>query len=155
MPAHQASSAIGSALKSTGTPITAIDWRANHLVDGLAKLAATEGATSSEEAELVKSADHLVRHCAGQLAAATHAANNHAESYIGPKGAARTRNRRDSQEVPRAGARRLKPLAALEKSKPDGSQDPGCESNEVSTGEQHQPRREDLRSAKAVVNKRE
>ena len=65
MPAHQTPTAIGNVLKSTGASITAVGWRANHLVDGLAKLAATEGATTKEEAKLITSAEHLVRHCAG------------------------------------------------------------------------------------------
>ena len=106
MPAHQTPASIGNVLKSTGAPITAIDWRANHLVDGLAKIAAADGATTYQEASLVASAEHLVRHCAGQLAAATHAANNYQERYLDDKGAARSRTRRDSQDFPRSGSRK-------------------------------------------------
>ena len=42
MPAHSSTSAIGTAVSSDGTPITAVNWRANRLVDKLAKLAADE-----------------------------------------------------------------------------------------------------------------
>ena len=118
MPAHRPPAAIGNALKSTGAPITALDWRANHLVDGLAKLAATEGATTKQEAKLVESAEHLVRHCAGQLAAATYAANNFKEKFTDADGREKTRTRRDSQEFPRLSTRQLKPLAEDKKSKP-------------------------------------
>ena len=118
MPAHKSPAAIGIALKSNGGAITAVDWRANHLVDGLAKLAATEGATSSHEAKLVSSAESLVKHCAGQLAVATHVANNVVEHYVDESGRNRTRTRRDSQEAPRSGPKKLKALAALDPKPP-------------------------------------
>ena len=114
MPAHQSPAAIGCALRSTGTPITALDWRANHLVDGLAKRAAAIGATTAEESRLVTSAEKLVRHCAGQLAAATYKANNYVECYVDSNGCNKTRSRRDSQDIPKACGKKLKPLAALE-----------------------------------------
>ena len=40
MPAHRPQSSIGHAMKSNGHPINALDWRANRLVDALAKMAA-------------------------------------------------------------------------------------------------------------------
>ena len=111
MPAHQTATAIGKALKSTGAPITALDWRANHLVDGLAKKAAAIGATTEDEAKLVASAEHLVKHCAGQLAAATFRANNYTEHFLDEQGREKTRNKRDSQEIPKTGTRKLLPLS--------------------------------------------
>ena len=84
-------------------------------MDGLAKLAATNEATTHQEACLVASAEHLVKHCAGQLAVATHAANNYVEHYLDEKGVRRTRTKRDSQDIPRSAPRKLQPLKALEK----------------------------------------
>ena len=55
-----------------------------------------------------------MKHCAGQLAAATYAANNHREQYLDEKGKLRTRCRRDSQDIPKALRKGLKPLKALE-----------------------------------------
>ena len=76
MPAHQSASAIGRAMKSNANPVTARDYRANRLVDGLAKLAASEGAAPKDTIRLIDSAECLVRHAAAQLAVATHNANN-------------------------------------------------------------------------------
>ena len=114
MPAHQPPGAIGNVCKSTGSAITAMDWRANHLVDGLAKLAAAKGASTQQEAQLLESAEHLVKHCVGQLAAVTHAANNHRELYVDDSGKQRTRGKRDSQDFPKVARRALRPLKALE-----------------------------------------
>ena len=114
MPAHQPPGAIGNVCKSTGSAITAMDWRANHLVDGLAKLAAAKGASTQQEAQLLESAEHLVKHCVGQLAAVTHAANNHRELYVDDSGRQRSRGKRDSQDFPKVARKAFKPLKALE-----------------------------------------
>ena len=114
MPAHQPPAAIGVALKSNGRTISAVDWRANHLVDGLAKLAAAEGASTIQEANLIHSAEVLVKHCAGQLAASTFAANNYVEHYTDDKGKPKTRTKRDSVEAPKKMPKKLKDLASLQ-----------------------------------------
>ena len=82
MPAHLTAAAIGNALKSNSSPVTARDWRANRLVDGLAKLAAADGAAPLTSVRLVDSAEALVRHAAAQLAVATHNANNHKRATL-------------------------------------------------------------------------
>ena len=43
MPAHQPLRAIDSETLSNGNLLTGVDWRANRLVDALAKMAATTG----------------------------------------------------------------------------------------------------------------
>ena len=157
MPAHQTPAAIGRVLKSTGAPITAFDWRGNHLVDGLAKKTAAVGATTAEEAKLVASAEHLVRHCAGQLAAATFWANNVTEHYTDDLGKERTRTRRDSQEIPKASTKKqklLKPLVALQPT-PEVVPPPPAESSEdQSEPEAAMTRRACRRAAKAAADKR-
>ena len=77
MPAHKSAADIGNRLQSNGSPITRIDWRANRLVDGLAKLAAASEAASEELVKLTSSADHLIRHAAAQWAVASYNVNNH------------------------------------------------------------------------------
>ena len=137
MPAHQTPLAIDRVRKSNGKCITAIDWRANHLVDGLAKLAAAEGATTSQEADLVQSAECLVKHCAAQLAVATYGANNCTEHYLSEQGVEKTRTIRDSQEAPKKMPKKLKPLAALEpKTAPPRAVAPELSDSESSSEQQ-------------------
>ena len=67
MPAHQGAAAIDVKMKSNGHPINRIDWRANRLVDGLAKLSASANATPREQMKLIESAEYLTKHMAAQL----------------------------------------------------------------------------------------
>ena len=63
-----------------------IEWRANRLVDALAKTGAATVAPASETIELVTSAEALVRHRLAQLAQATHRANNHIVTILKEEG---------------------------------------------------------------------
>ena len=58
-----------------------IDWRANRLVDALAKTGAAIVAPAPGTIDLVTSAESLVRHRLAQLAQATHRANNHTVKF--------------------------------------------------------------------------
>jgi hypothetical protein len=98
MPAHQPPTAIDCRKKSNGHPINKVDWRANRLVDGLAKLAAERNSTPKAQIKLVESAEHLVRHAAAQLAVATYLANNYKVTTVGPDGETTTRTLRDSTD---------------------------------------------------------
>ena len=119
MPAHQTASCVGNRTKSDGTLITSLEWRANRLVDGLAKLAASDGATPASTATLLGSAEALVRHSAAVLGAATHNANNYQEEYVSDGGTTRHRTRRDAQQPERnTKGKELKPLASLQASAP-------------------------------------
>jgi len=53
-----------------------IDWRANRLVDLLAKLGANTNAPSADTQKLLKSASVLAKHMAAQLGEGTFVANN-------------------------------------------------------------------------------
>ena len=110
MPAHLTSVAIGQANKSNDSPVTARDWRANRLVDGLAKLAADDGATPVSHAKLVCSAEALVRHRAAQLAVATYNANNHKIEVVKEDGTVGSRTIRDSQQIATFKNKMLRPL---------------------------------------------
>ena len=155
MPAHQTPAAIGNALKSSGAPITASDWRANHLVDGLAKLAAGNEATTSQEARLVSSAEHLVRHCAGQLATATHNANNCIERYLDGKSEWKARTKRDSQEFPKTATKKLQPLKALTLAPVVPPAEPPPVESSDSDSQQHANRSQRSRTARLTAKKKE
>ena len=114
MPAHLSAAAIGHASKSNSSPVTARDWRSNRLVDGLAKLAASEGAAPRASVQLVSSAEALVRHRAAQLAVATYNANNHKSPIVKDDGTVVTRTLRDSQQVVTASKdKKLQPLKVV------------------------------------------
>ena len=83
------------------------------LVDGLAKLAAAEGAAPKETIRLIDSAEALVRHAAAPVAVATHNANNHKTAKIKEDGTVVSVTRRDDQDALRdSKARQLQPLKA-------------------------------------------
>ena len=98
MPAHHPACRIGRALKSNGRPVTALEWRANWLVDALVKNAAARGAAPKAHIKLLESADALVKHCLGQLGAATFDANNAVETIALENGDTFKRVRRDAQQ---------------------------------------------------------
>ena len=77
-----------------------IDWRANRLVDALAKIGAAAAAPAIETINLVTSAEALVRHRLAQLAQATFRANNHTVTSIDANGAWITKPLRDSTSRP-------------------------------------------------------
>ena len=116
MPAHKSATAIGQACKSNASPVTARDWRSNRLVDGLAKLAANDGAAPQASVQLVQSAEALVRHKAAQLAVATFNANNHKWKTTRADGSLVTRTIRDSVDIPHP--KKAKSLAPLAKKAP-------------------------------------
>eukprot|EP00973_Karenia_brevis_P034718 4790364-Karenia_brevis.AAC.1 len=98
MPAHQSISAIGVRTLSNGKELSAVDWRANRLVDSLAKKAAGANRAPSAALNLLDSATHAVKHAATLLGLVTHAANNHKEQVVAPDGKITTIIRRDAQQ---------------------------------------------------------
>ena len=100
MPAHLTDAAIGNISKSNRKLVTATDWRANRLVDGLAKHAAAQGAAPKSSTALIESAESLVKHAAAQLAVATFNANNHQVPKVKPDGTVTYCTIRDAQPAP-------------------------------------------------------
>ena len=80
-PTAQASP-IGTATDSRGRPITATMWRANRLVDLLAKSAAIPHRLPQWATRKVADAGKLFTHHAARLGLATHLANNHTISVM-------------------------------------------------------------------------
>eukprot|EP00973_Karenia_brevis_P009128 1236807-Karenia_brevis.AAC.1 len=96
MPAHGSAHTIGRSLKSNGVPISAKDWRANRLADGLAKLAAGRHRVRKDTMLLAAHAAAAVEHSAAKLGVVTHMANHHEVSFVHPDGASGRRWIRDS-----------------------------------------------------------
>ncbi len=96
MPAHQTLHAVGSAKSSDGELLTAIDWRANRLVDAMAKLHAHRRLPSSGTATTLRAARLAARHAAQQLGQVTHAANNAQRSVRQEDGSTTTVTVRDA-----------------------------------------------------------
>jgi len=103
LPAHQTTAAIGERLLSNGRLFSAIDWRANRLVDALAKKAAAERQAPAAITRLLGSAKAAVRHAAALLGEVTHAANNHRTNVTGPDGSVHVKVVRDAMPKPARG----------------------------------------------------
>jgi len=96
MPAHKARSAVGTALRSDGYPVSHLDWRANRLVDALAKLAAARNRTPHAWRRLLDEASKAVEYSAALLGLTTLAANNYTTTEWRNGGATHTLTRRDA-----------------------------------------------------------
>ena len=101
-PAHKSLSAVGELKGSNGKRLTIVDWRANRLVDKLAKAAADAQQASKHIRELLPSADAAVAHAACLLGTVTHAANNCEITATDDAGRVTTTVARDSSDKPKA-----------------------------------------------------
>ena len=86
MPAHQSTTAIDHRSLASGRLIKPTDWRANRLVDALARKAAAPSVQATATAKLLRSALRLVEHEAALLGVVTHAANHHEVCVTGDDG---------------------------------------------------------------------
>ena len=101
MPAHKSLTAVGEVKLSNGCRLTNVDWRANRLVDKLAKMAASELQCPKSTAELLASAEAASAHAACLLGMVTFAANNCVEVVINEDGTTSSKVVRDSQDKPK------------------------------------------------------
>jgi len=76
MPSHGSLASVGTVLKSNCTPVSTLDWRANRLVDALAKKAAAEFRLPAEIRHLLGNAEDTLERALAQLGFVTHCANN-------------------------------------------------------------------------------
>ena len=106
LPAHKSHTAIGEATLGDGTRLTVADWRANRLVDILAKTAAAQLQVPSSVAAMLRSADAAAAHAACFLGVVTHAANNHKTVQLTEGGNSVTVTLRDSSDRPKGGSGR-------------------------------------------------
>ena len=121
LPAHQSMASVGEAKLSSGARLSQLDWRANRLVDGLAKAAAARRQPPLAVTRVLKWGREAVVHAAQLLGRVTHQANNHKVLEVGPDGVQATRTYRDSADAPRTKPCRrtaAKPAAAAPAAKP-------------------------------------
>jgi len=100
MPSHGSKTVIGRAIKSDGSAVTALDWRANRLVDALAKAAAGKGRVDKSLLAFWDAAGEAVEFCAATLGMVTYAANNVRESAQRADGTYVYALRRDACPIP-------------------------------------------------------
>ena len=112
MPAHTSTSAVGEVKLSSGARLTMIDWRANRLVDALAKMSALEAQNIPEALKLIKSSEVAVRYAAKLLGRTTHAANHHVTVVTDDDGKQHNKVSRDAMPAPQRPKRRLSPKRA-------------------------------------------
>ena len=98
MPAHQTLAAVGNRILSNGKEMSVVDWRANRLVDALAKEAASSRQAPMAITRLLSSGRAAVRHSAALLGRVTHAANNCIMDCTLPDGNVVQRACRDAQQ---------------------------------------------------------
>jgi len=96
MPAHRSRAAIGRALRSDGAAVTSRNWRANRLVDAVAKAAAYGDRLPSELRQLLATAYEATEHAAATLGLVTQAANNYQVSDWRLDGTCFTKSLRDA-----------------------------------------------------------
>jgi len=101
MPAHQTLAAVGERKLSSGQRLSHVDWRANRLVDALAKISAGEVSAMDSVRKLLDSAAAAAKHAAMLLGRVTHAANNHLVEVVGEDGCTSMRKVRDAIDAPR------------------------------------------------------
>jgi len=106
LPAHLTLQAVGERKLSNGVRMTIIDWRANRLVDALAKMAAAQSKMPPAMLALLKTATLAAQYSARLLGRVTHAANNCPELVLNEDGTSSQVLRRDSQSAPRQHCKR-------------------------------------------------
>ena len=109
MPAHTTTRSVGEVKLSNGLRLTMLHWRANRLVDGLAKLSAAQAQDLPEALRLISSSEAAVRHAAKLLGRTTHAANHHRTIVTGDDGSQKVKFLRDAMAAPNRPKRRLSP----------------------------------------------
>ena len=100
MPSHVARRNLGQRFRSDGAPVSTIDWRANRLVDAIARRCAFAGAAPRSVVASIDAASHAVAAVAATLGAVTRAANCHPVEQVTASGATVWTQRRDSVTVP-------------------------------------------------------
>ena len=101
VPAHLNRNAVGESKLSDGRRLSCVDWRANRLVDKLAKTAARATSDAKAVVELAASLEAATNHAAALLGIVTHAANNHMVTFVDEDGQSKQQIQRDSVDKPK------------------------------------------------------
>ena len=99
MPAHGSIASVGVATMSDGNKVSILQWRANRLVDLLAKSAAKPFRIHEKTRATLQDACDSLEFSLGMLGVATYAANNHKTSIQMPDGTTRSITLRDSAGI--------------------------------------------------------
>ncbi len=112
MPAHCSTAAIGRRERSDGRTVSAIDWRSNRLVDGLAKMAARLHVAPRVATKMLQHALQASEYLAASLGAITYAANRHKVSVMREDGTMHDTTIRDSDPGHRPSVKKASPCAS-------------------------------------------
>ena len=99
MPSHVARARLGVVLRSDGQPVTELDWRANRLVDALARRRAFAEAAPRADVHRLELAARAAAAAAAALGACTFAANHHPVTCTSASGATIRVVRRDAVDA--------------------------------------------------------
>ena len=99
MPAHGATNTIGRELDSNGHTLTTVEWRANRLVDALAKMAAKQRRLPTKLTQFVDTAAEAVEFYAARLGRVTFEANHFQRDVVLADGTTTHTTMRDSTAV--------------------------------------------------------
>ena len=102
MPAHGSQATIDVKLKSDGSLVSSLDWRANRLVDAAAKAAVRAVRVGAAQRILYHRTTKAYEHALTELAVVTVAANNHLAHVVDADGNCKRQYRRDSSAIPRS-----------------------------------------------------
>ncbi len=136
MPAHQSIAMVGERKLSDGSRLSTVDWRANRLVDSLAKQAAAERELPRAAARLLDSAAAAVRHAATLLGRVTHGANNLELQVVDEDGTVTKRVLRDARPRPSGHKRKamVQPTGPQRPCQPSSSTSPAVQPWQPSSG---------------------
>ena len=121
MPAHLSLASVCERELSTGVRLFTIDWRANRLVDGLAKFAAGRR-FALLSSNVLANASKAVRHAAQLLGRVTHAANHHEVVQADADGGTVTKVFRDASKPVASRSRRCSQAGAVPRYQPAAEQ---------------------------------
>ena len=100
MPSHVAKRSCSRHYRSDGAQVSLADWRANRLVDAVARRCAYAGAAPRSTIAAATAASQAAAAVAATLGAVTRAANSHPVERVTASGATVLTHRRDSVTVP-------------------------------------------------------
>ncbi len=113
MPAHRKLEDVGALALSDGTLLSPIDWRANRLVDGLAKQQAWSQLPYESVDAILRGARAAARHAAKLLGQVTRAANHHIVESTGPDGVVKKEAWRDATQARRTSSATISETAPV------------------------------------------
>ena len=126
IPSHTARATVGFTLRSDGTLVTKVDWRANRLVDVLARHAANRHRVPQATRELLNLARETVEFYAARVGAVTKAANSYTQTAFREDGTTYLAKHRDAEPPPPRRARARSTPVVRKLAAPSTGQNPAA-----------------------------